>query len=633
MPAPIGAPTAAPVPTTATTPPFANILNPVSLPPTAPTPNTTGKPSNTGVGQSPNEVSRATFPYFNAFRPWIIDEFGRRKLDYPLSPQAPFVRLTSCKKDPAFDYVFFTLGLHGLNIPVSYDPQNGLITEAANINLFDLSYGGGFDVVGYARDLSNPNQDGTYPIKMINTAMLGASAPPNVINTVFPQQVQAQLLQQRATGDIISHTEYAGGAHPVPGITEVVSNLRNYYQPLQSVAKFKCYNRAQLEFLRNHFMIFGSYVVLEWGNMWSSYQPMTILNFGDVDGVRQDIVNAVNKGRSYIFDTWSRPNNGNYMFTVGTISNYSVNIEAHTGIYNCEVTITSVGEVVAGLNNHMTRPNKATSPTVPQHAAYTTFHDYFQFGGGFDALIEEYRGQKLESGLVANYTEHWGGKAPPITTIKPTNPLDYRFVSWIWFTTKLMPALIAIVSNGREVFGDNTPSNTQILSSFLDLAANNADPTTLAQANTRNWVGDNPFLKSTDPDVMLIIRADMANSLTSANAQTFQDNGNFDDETFGYGYRALLNTGVWLNAGMIRDCFLGTTTFTAAIRSILEKMNTASANYWNLELDWDEEHAQWVVIDENHTAPVDTIQFYMFNVEQKENCSMSILKVHSRQKQ
>lgn len=602
------------------------------------------------------EAARKPYPQLNGFRPWVINELASRKIEYPHSPVAPFVRLTSCKRDPKNQYMFFSLGLHGLEVPIAnvsgqpgssnFDPRNvssnGLITEAANVNIFDLSYGSGNDIVGYARDLSNPNADGTLPIKMITSAMLGLDTKPN-LSTGWTQFVRQQFQQQQQRNQNISNTTFAGGAHPVPGILEVDAHLKGYGLPLQTRVTFKCYNRAQLEFLRNHFMLWGGYCVVEWGNIWSSLTPIKMLNFSDVDGARNILVTAVNKGRSYIMDQWVQPNNGNYMFAIGRISDFNVTLE-RSGMYICDVTITSPGESLVGINNYQTYINKtaqqptAGSATSQDSELVTTFHDFFRLGGLYDKLITATQADPNSVGFVSKYHNDFSKnyKVPqtnPQTTPRfdgiSTNVHDYFWVSWKFLTINLVHALYSLITpqtqNNNAPYEkiNGQPAITTDLFQFMTFEEPPL-PTTAAQANTQDWVGNNTYLRSTDPDTMLIMRQDVANDLNQEGVQSLADNGFFDSTPFGAApvnapaapsspYRGKLSQGVWLNHEMIREAFLGANTFTEGMRAILTKMNNATAGYWNLELIWDEEHGTYKVIDSNHLDFAKDQTFYMFN--------------------
>jgi hypothetical protein len=96
------------------------------------------------------DFKRRPFPQFNAFRPFVMGELSRRKYQNEFPPQSPFVRITSCMLEKELQYVFFTLGLHGLELE-------------SDINIFDQIYGTGRDIVGYAYDKKNGMSKNSLP--------------------------------------------------------------------------------------------------------------------------------------------------------------------------------------------------------------------------------------------------------------------------------------------------------------------------------------------------------------------------------------------------------------------------------------------------------------------------------------
>src|SRR6185312_2400598 len=111
---------------------------------------------------------------------------------------------------------------------------------------------------------------------------------------------------------------------------------------------------------------------------------------------------------------------------------------------------------------------------------------------------------------------------------------------------------------------------------------------------------------STNPDIMLLVKKNM-NGIPSV----FTGAGYFDQD--GNGYRGRLKNGVWLNVGMVRQAFLGTDNFQAALEKIVENLNNATGNYWNLILYWDAENGTYSIVDykyEDYNVPT----LYKFNV-------------------
>lgn len=530
---------------------------------------------------------RRPFPQFNAFRPFVMEELRRRKTVYPNPMSAPFVRLTSAKHDPDNNYIFFTLGLHGFS--------------SADVDIFNVSYGGGVDVVGYASDLTSP-VGGRSRKRLIHSGELTAGLLPSTIkesmsatDPTLMSKVQRDINRQIGNQKIV----YAGGAHPIPGITNVSVKRSGLGTPLIAKIQWSCYNRSQLEFLRNHFMVAGGYCVIEFGQNFHDRGITKTIDFQNPTLARTELVNSILKGRGYIIDNYVAPNNGNYDFLVGTIGNYEIELDAKTGVYNCTTTLVSVGEEAWGLNNHMTVVKKNVPASGSNAYAPTSFHDFFNHGGEFDRLVESDLAARQYQ-YVADYSvktdKLFGGDAFKGYS---NNAHDYRFVSWKFVCERMIPKMMSLISD------EGIKKNIEYFIKFYNTEADVENP------DNQAWVGNHKDLRSTNPDIMLLIKSDMKDV-----PREFIGAGYFDEFSNAQGFRGKLDRGVWLNAGMIRQCFLETLTFQPAINSILIRMNSATGGYWGLQLFFDSETSQYKIVDTKHmdgrtkTLP----SFYKFNV-------------------
>jgi hypothetical protein len=522
-----------------------------------------------GPQPATSEELRKPFPQFNPFRNFVIEELVRRKNNYPTPINSPFVRFTSCKQDPVLKYAYFSMGLHGF--------------DKSDINIFDQTYGGNRDIVGYAHDVPSGNK------RLISADQLTGDALPKIVTNELSGQSQTIQAQREALKDQ-SNTLFAKGAHPIPGITDVSIQRKGLGTPLIATVKWTCYNRAQLEFLRHHFFLVGGYVVLEWGQNFSDKKLNKVLDFGDFDGIKTELVNSVNQGRKYIISNWITPNNGNYDFMVGFIGNFTIEINPATGIYNCSTTIYTVGEQMWGLSSFLTSVKKNISSTDNAAFKSSTFHEFYSYGKEFDELCNAALRAK-QTYYVAPFNASWDkGSTENVTLTREdltkfsVNSQDYRFVSWRFFVNEVIPQMLNVLVD------ENVKTD---IKRFLSLTND-------------EWVGDNPTLISTNPDALILVKKDLVSD------PAFGANG-FFDSTAGAGYRGQLSKGVWLNAGMIRNAFLGTNSFQQAIQTILNSMNSSVANYWNLSLFFDEEVGGYKVIDLQHTSNLDIRPFYKFN--------------------
>jgi soluble lytic murein transglycosylase-like protein len=517
------------------------------------------------------EETRRPYPQFNAFRPFVIDELVRRKNQFPTATKAPFVRFTSCKQDAQSQkqkYAFFTLGLHGF--------------KNEDLNIFDVTYGGKQDIVGYAYEL------GTGQKKLIAADNLTMAAIPKPVTTELGEAVTQTVQKQRDLLKAESSKLFALGTHPIPGVTNIHLQRRGLGTPLIATVQWTCYNRAQLEFLRHHFMTAGGYVVLEWGQNFSDKSVNKILDFTDINSIKTELANCITEGRKRIIDHWIKPNNGNYDLMVGFIGQFTVDFDPETNIYNCSTTVYSVGEQMWGLSSFLTVVNKEDPNASKSTRKPTSFHEFFEYEQTFDQLINQ---SASNNKYVAPYRASWdkGGTANVATPNGfNANGQDYRFVSWNFLVEVIIPEMLSI-------FDDENIKND--LKKFLDFKQGNEDV----------WVGDNPQLKSTNPDVMVIVRS----TLTTNTA--FAGIGNFDDDPAGGGYRGKLGRGVWLNAAVIREAFRGTNNFQQAMMTLLLRINDATSNYWKLMMFYDEETTTYRIVDEGHTDNRNFPILYKFN--------------------
>jgi soluble lytic murein transglycosylase-like protein len=509
--------------------------------------------------------ARRPYPQFNSFRSFVINELMRRKRNYPTAIKSPFVRFTSCKQDTTQKYAFFSMGLHGF--------------KKEDLNIFDQTYGTNRDIVGYAHELGNGNK------KLISADQLTAAALPPIITNEMTGAA-AGIQKQRDALKKQSSDIFAKGTHPIPGVTNIQLQRRGLGTPLIATVQWTCYNRAQLEFLRHHFMTAGGYVVLEWGQNFSDGTQHKLLNFSDIDGTKNELATCINKGRSHIIQNWIKPNNGNYDFMVGYVGNFTVQLDPQTNIYTCSTTIYSVGEQMWGLSSFLTTVNKEDPDTSNNSRKSTNFHEFFAYGKEYDNLMNN-SSDKHE--FVAPYRASWNKTGTDKVAVNGTvaNGEDYRFVSWAFFVEVVLPQLLSILDDAGV---------KEDLKKFLDFAQGNEDA----------WVGDNPELKSTDPETLILVRS----NITSDPA--FAGIGNFDGPD-GRGYRGKLTQGVWINAAAIRESFKGTNSFQQAMYTLLSRMNRAVADYWKLQMFYDEETHTYKIVDEGHIDNANFPTLYKFN--------------------
>lgn len=558
--------------------------------------------NTTPVSQTPEtEEDRRPWPQFNAFRDWLTIELERRIRVYDAGAggstiSAPFVRFVSCQEDAGFNYNFFTMGLHGFT------------ADDIAHTLFDSVYGNDREIVGYAYDKTTKNK------KLIDASQLTLGSLPKSVTDKFDKAQTNKFENVRQTQKNRQESTIGGvlnipgaGAMPIPGIVEVSISRAGVGQPYQAFVKWRCYNRPQLEFLRQHFMIAGSYVVIEWGQNFSDYRVQKILDYSDKKDPSKPILttlqDCVLKGRKEVLENWNKPNGGNYDFIVGRIGNFNIQLDAQTGIYECMTTVVSVGENIFGLSpDAYFNKNPDSNNLQP-----TTYKDYFKegTGGGFDHLISNFR-NKENKGMIADYSADNAKNATTDMSEKnQVNPNDYTFVSWEWFANVMIPDLFGIITktNLNDRIKDELEQFIKLFPDDSDI--DSQDPLTV------DWVGFHPKLQSTNPDKMLLVHSNLLASVPDWALAV----GQFDGFEASDGNRGHLSKGVWINSQVIRRAFAGSNSFFGALENILGDLNDAVANYWHLHLFFDEDKGYYRIVDDNYGNVKDAkiLPFYRFN--------------------
>ena len=537
-------------------------------------------------------MSRKPFPQFNPFRNFVMEELKRRKNTNSATPIiAPFTRFTSCMEDASQKYAFFSLGLHGYS-----DSGN-------KNNIFDLTYGMGRDVVGYAYNKKR-NDRGVHSKKLIFSDDISADIDqfkPLLADSVTEDDV-ANLAARRQDEHI---SKSAPAAHPIPGITNISVIRRGLGQPLMATVNWQCYNQRQLEFLRNHFLCTGDYVVLEFGNQYSDKYINATLDF-ETDHestfeVLRKCIGAVGApglltqgGRQFVIEQYNEPNTGNYDFIVGQVSNFEVNIEPTTGIYKCTTKIVSQGENVWGIKIEGTY---AINDDFTNPAEITSIKEYFELGRYWEFISENLNNPS--DGVFKSIGDPWsaGQTADTAAESSKINQNDYVFMTWNFVMKNLLQDMVAVIKNTAV---------QQELNHYIQFSS----------VLETDYVGYHELLLSAVPETMLLLNKTISGAIkNSSSSSELLAAGEFAPVTEVAGQRAgKLNEGVLLNSKMVRESFMTAYNLKQAISTILSNINHAVGGYWQLQLFWDDELAAYRIIDYKFGTQHRNETFYKFNV-------------------
>lgn len=526
-------------------------------------------------------TARRPFPYWNNLRDYVQAELNRRKLrpaKFGIGPQddskftpliSPFVRFTSTIADLDYGYKFFSLGLHGYD-----DVRSGPF-------VFDLTYGG-TDVVGFAYGTDSPQSNKTRSTR----------------NTRKP--ITADM--SKATEGRIGGA--ALGRHPTPGVTAIRFNYLGPNNFIEIDVTWKCYNNIQLEFLRPHFIMAGAYVVVEVGHEYSDLGPTPTFDFGRSDAL-DELTKCVVNGRSYINDVYVAHANGNYDMYIGQIISSEIN-QLRDSTFEVVTKIASKGEAMFGLDNHRLQGNS-------QDLRVRTIQDYFDPTNvvGYDALLSANMGTDAKISEVVDASKSHKQFQQNVdkaqSDLKAGKEIDPQlqiegtvFVSWNFFLKKILPDLFS------HFVGQGISKEMRMFTHINETIDNKPED--------EPWVGNHTQLLSVDLDTVLIVKPfarKQDNTGLFSNAEDFEDAGTANT------FRAKLSKGVWLNAEVIRTAFLTHPKFIDSMKEILRRMNQASADYWNLDIIWDEDKNRIVIYDAPHIT--DTLnkpapgEIYTFN--------------------
>ncbi len=496
---------------------------------------------------------RNPFPQPNAIRRYTQTELIRRKkgpLAIPNPVVMPFVRFTSTKADPGPPkaYRFFHMGLHGLPVTEAAEGLDGFG------NIFEMTYGGK-DVVGYAF-----GSDGRRtPITSTDFAL--------------------------TKDDIV-----AEGRHPIPGVTNISVRHMGVNEPIQTTVNWVCYNTTQLEFLRQHFLMAGGYVIIEFGNYWSNREQPTLLDFSNHDEVLAKLTKFTIQGRKLMSDELFEPAQGNYNMVIGRVVDQSMTFESDGSIH-CTTVFYSTGEAVFGVHN--TRLLTGVSTEEGRELFSVTIHDFFSDnrGSGLNLLLADPRNSDKvitqRAKTVREIGETTGLAVSDADKRSYKSRFDSDFIPWSMFVRTVMERLFAS-ADAQNVSAD----------AALFTAINLDEPE----------VGNHHLLASTDPSTLVIVKPDMlAGSPEEIEAQRVDEQQIFarhvpgTEPIFvsadGTEEKGLLTNGIWINVGAIRDSFVQANTFYQGLMALLTRMNNAVENYWHLDLAFDEETQQYKIYD------------------------------------
>jgi len=393
---------------------------------------------------------------------------------------------------------------------------------------------------------------------------------------------------------------------------------------------WKCYNATQLNFLREHFLLAGRYVIVDFGHIISNRtntEPLRPFDFAAPDAVIK-LAQYENKGRLAVvdgegeLDDLVQQNGGNYDMFIGKVIDSNVSLQADN-TYECKTVIVSTGEVIYGATHHSLIADLAKTLTEEEKDEYiSTIQEFFESGGQMDAeigmaaaraaddnnqeagldaagqpaIIDAYRKKRTAKGTVLAFGPT---RAPVVVPTTKVHADEFVYVSWNFFTHTIIPSMFAVLT-------------AQPINSEIDLFTSIGQPVYDKANNQKvgeSLIGNHPSLTSVDYETLIIVKESSLDEDAAENkdesvlfegAKVFSapNESNEEDEKNGY-----LSRGVYLNVETIREAFVNQRTFYDGMAALLRKMNNATANYWKLDIGYDEESKKVYIFDNGSVLP------------------------------
>lgn len=541
----------------------------------------------------------------------ILD--ARSQLDNTVQVGMPFVKATTTIAHEylgAGDNKGFTLGLHGINQDVEYQ------------NMFS-SQNGLDPLIGYTY-----TKDG-------GTQLVYAKNPETEV-----YKTANSILDKQST--LVTYPESSKFIRiPPPGITNATIGRNKNGLLVSAQLQISIPSLIQLEALHRTFLIPGVGMVLEWGQQFAPYgtneqyaqlTDITEYMFPWHDRTELDkkIVELAKReiGLTDILDNYVYPSNGQYMWMFGRVATFDVKSNSD-GSFSSTVKIVGPSEdawAYSTRNTVIPRKPKG-SPYFcgsDTNSVYSYFANSIAAGKNFKTLLDGVTtGTNKDLAAWKDHVIHFqqgnqtGGEPKPNSPTATTEEKTFAdnqeayFMTWRFF--------VNVVMNNdqhgvRSIF--NTLENKDVVNSIgLLLPYGNGveRDTNIAKLPRVDdpkecFVGSNKYLRSIDPSVMVIVNekaVDLANknvqyNILNAEESVLTDNDDtkkfrkptvlFEASAEEYTNvsdpdRGFLSSGVWINHKAVVEAMLSADTILRGISNLLEKMNQATGNFWQLTLD------------------------------------------------
>lgn len=450
-----------------------------------------------------------------------------------------------------------------------------------------------------------------------------------------------------------------GVSVPPPKISEIILSRNTNGRITRLQGKIEVPSFAQYDVLSKYFLIPGVGVLFEAGNINThsnnNGDEQTIVpEFFDLTGDKfSTLVKRESNNLSVpylpleVITEKSIECNGSYTAFFGRMGNFSTSIVDNTYIISFECV--GVGDASMGISLYETYTDKRVSAQTETNTNSANIIDWFvpknesttspfyqlliniiNSAPGSDVYLKYGKHVNMFSANGIKITQQEARKQNSNNLSSVTRLVgDYEnpiFISWPFFVNVILNSKSGI----RNIFKNDTADAN--LSNIKLLYPLTKDPATgkLYEFGTdeKNFdsayeplIGSHKRLRSIDAGTMIIYNEEAQNCVYGDSE--YRNLINFDPEKHKFDERytstgtfhkftkknaGTLSHGVWLNVGAIVQAFESNTTFHGAITTLLQKMNVASGNYWNLALDFSESTINdFIVVDLNFNEAGSTI--------------------------
>ena len=545
--------------------------------------------------------------------------------------RAPFIRLSTGAKMGELTKKLNEMATNNPSINLGFD--NGkLAAEYSNCSFFTLGLHGWNNLNYSAEDLY-----GTKGNKGL------------VVGTTYSQGTQKLVYAIKQS---------AAKNHPPRGITSAkVERLRNG-NVLRFTVETQCYTQEQLEMLDLLCYVPGMTCILEWGsvaNTADGVQGLKTLDFKNVEQTKLDVYLATQQSRKSFVDKWCAPNKFNYDWAVANIANIKTRLE--NNVYKTTIIAYGKADNIMYVSAYATNNPLTETAFIQGQNINKSVQEYFRFNGTFSALLRniiatpdaypEYRGKvfRFNDPIERKNIQNLLPAAQQFGTANDIGLEDAYFIS--------LEAFIDLFLN-RDVL--NILNSALSISNRLNkLVA----PLRLGQDTDIIYAGYNKYLRSTSPDVMIIYnkqaidvanatvdrtRDEVLNSVLTSPTGSFvrnffdrargTDSSVLNTEYIGsklteiqpyltnkpFGQNTALESdvmplhdGVWINSKAVQQAFINARTIFEGLEALLNRINAATENYWDLSLFYDDDIPGFRILDSNCRKPDIKEKIYEFN--------------------